>query len=82
VDYGDFQQPIAGGGPLIGGVSPDQIALLFFTATPDFCPSHTVDFTGTYDRRFGRLLVGGPIYVLDVDCAVLFTFPSTIALSR
>jgi hypothetical protein len=82
LDYGEFQEPIAGGGPLVGGVSPDQIALLFFTATPDFCPTHRVDFTGTYDRRFGALLVGGPIYVLDVDCSVLFTFPSTIALSR
>jgi hypothetical protein len=82
VDYGEFQQPIAGGGPLVGGVSPDQIALLFFTATPDFCPSHPVEFTGTYDRRYGTLLVGGQIYVLDGDCAVLFAFPSTISLTR
>ena len=82
VDDGAFQQPIAGGGPLIGGVSPTEIALLYFTATPDFCPSQPVEFTGTYDRRYGTLLVGGQIHVLDADCAVLLTFPSTISLTR
>jgi hypothetical protein len=82
IDDGEFQQPIAGGGPLVGGVSPSQIALLYFTATPDFCPSQPVEFTGTYDRRYGSLLVGGQIFVLDADCAVLLTFPSTISLTR
>jgi hypothetical protein len=33
LDDGEFQQPIAGTGPLVGAVAADQIATLYFTAT-------------------------------------------------
>jgi hypothetical protein len=82
LDDGEFQQPIAGAGPLTGSVSPTSIGLLHFTATPDFCPQHPVEFNGNYDRRSGGLLVGGEIDILDGVCAVVFTFPSTIPMRR
>jgi hypothetical protein len=82
LDFGEFQQPIAGGGPLTGSVTATALALLSFTATPDFCPQHTVDFAGSYDRRAGGLLIGGEIDILDGTCVVLYSVPSTIPMRR
>jgi hypothetical protein len=82
LDYGDYQEPIGGTGPLVGFVSADQVAALHFTATADFCPQQTIGFTGTFDRRNAALLVRGPILILDPSCAVIFSFSSTIPLRR
>jgi hypothetical protein len=82
LDDGEFQLPIAGTGPLIGSVSPASVAAMSFTATPDFCPYHTVHFSGSYDRRSGALVVGGVIDILDPMCAVQLSFPSTIPMRR
>ncbi|MGE0160126.1 MAG: hypothetical protein AB7T31_12015 [Gemmatimonadales bacterium] len=82
LDDGVYQQSIAGSGPLEGSVSQSSVAPMSFTATPDFCPDHTVDFSGTYYRRTGALLVAGAIDILDPACAVQLTFPSSIPMQR
>ena len=82
LDDGEFQQPIAGAGPLVGSVTSEQLAPLFFTATPDFCPDHRIEFAGYFDRRNAGLLLSGPIVILDAACEVVLTFPSTISLHR
>ena len=82
LDDGEFQQPIAGTGPLVGSVSPDPVAPLSFTARPDFCPDRTIAFAGYFDRRVAVLLVSGPIVILDAACEVVLSFPSTISLRR
>ncbi len=82
LDDGDLELGISGAGPLSGSVSPASIGQVYFTATPDFCPDHTVDFGGSYDRRTGGLVVGGVIDILDGTCAVVLAFPSTIPMRR
>jgi hypothetical protein len=82
VDDGQFQQPIAGAGPLVGSVSSDPVASLSFTATPDFCPNRTIEFSGFFDRRIAGLLISGPIIILDAACEDVHSFPSTISLHR
>jgi len=82
LDDGEFQQPIAGTGPLVGFVGPDQVATLYFTATPDFCPQQSIEFAGHFDRRVAGLMVSGPILILDGACTVVLTFPSTISMRR
>ena len=75
-----FEQPISGEGPLFGSVSPDQTAMLQFTATPEFCPERSVEFVGEFDRRVAGLLIGGPVIILDGACMVVLSFPTTISL--
>ena len=82
LEDGQFQQPIAGTGPLVGSVSPDEVAALSFTASPDFCPDRTIEFAGYFDRRVAGLLVTGPIVILDSACEDVLSFPSTISLHR
>jgi hypothetical protein len=82
LDDGEFQQPIAGTGPLVGAVSADQRATLSFTATPDFCPEQSIEFVGYFDRRVAGLVVSGPIVILDAACEVALVFPSTIPMRR
>jgi hypothetical protein len=82
LDDGEFQEPIAGNGPLVGAVFPDQVANLYFTAMPDFCPQQSIEFTGSFDRRVASLVVSGPILILDSACAVLLAFPSRIPMRR
>jgi len=82
LDDGEFQLPIAGTGPLVGFVGPEQVATLHFTATPDFCPQQSIEFAGYFDRRVAVLLVSGPILILDGACGVALTFPSTISMRR
>ena len=82
LDDGEFQQPIAGTGPLVGGVSSDQVATLHFPATPDFCPEQSIEFAGSFDRRNAGLTVSGPIVILDAACEVALVFQSTIPLRR
>jgi hypothetical protein len=82
LDDGEFQQPIAGTGPLAGAVSADQMATLHFTATPDFCPDQSIEFGGFFDRRNAGLLVSGPILILDAGCAIALVFQSTISMQR
>jgi hypothetical protein len=75
-----FEQAISGEGPLFGSVSADQIAMLQFTAVPEYCPEQSVEFIGEFDRRHANLTIGGPVIVLDGTCMVLLTFPTTIPL--
>ncbi len=82
LDDGEVQQPIAGSGPLVGAVAPDDVAQLSFTAEPDFCPGHTIDFSGTFHRLLAGLRVNGPIVIFDSSCAVVLTFPSSIPMRR
>ena len=82
LDDGEFQQPIAGTGPLLGSVSADQVASLHFTATPDFCPEQSIGFTGHFDRRNAGLMVSGAILILDPACTVVLSFASMISMQR
>ena len=75
-----FEQPISGEGPLFGSVSADQIAMLQFTAVPEYCPERSVEFVGEFDRRYANLLIGGPVIILDGACMAVLTFPTTIGL--
>jgi hypothetical protein len=78
VNWADVQGTGAMSGTIQSGNNPS----VNITIAPGFCPSRTARFSGTFDSANARLTLFGPVEVLDENCQIFRSYPTTVVLTR
>ncbi|HRP07443.1 MAG TPA: hypothetical protein PLL69_03055 [Gemmatimonadales bacterium] len=72
---------LAGNGTISGTVAAGTNPSVSLTARDPACPNVPDQFTGTLSSANRKLTLSGSLHLLDVDCSVLATFPTTLVLT-
>lgn len=73
---------IAGTGTLTGTIASGNNPSVNFTIKSGSCPNYQANFSGAYDSVNSRITITGPVDILDSNCAVFLSYPTTIILNR
>lgn len=72
---------LAGNGTITGTVASGTNPSVSLTARDPACPNVPDQFTGSLDSANRKLTLTGNLHLVDLNCAVLATFPTTLIIT-
>lgn len=82
LNNGISSQNIQGTGTISGTVAAGNNPSVNMALAISGCPNQQSNFSGAYDTTNRKLTMSGNIYIVNPNCTVALTYPSTIILSR